>query len=223
MLGELLSLFLLCAFVMVNLMVSLWRLFGRLAGVTLRKVLGVELPKNTKKGWERLFTAAWLLVGAWAFFRLWGWSLGRIAAAVFGFLAFRSGANVTRTLLYSLHDRKVVEKHSEDDRLLALIGTATKMSLVLEGVFLFSFALAYKALSVSINSGTSAGRFVLYLWVAGLLFGAAFGLFMGHDNDGILLENAMATVGFFTTKKGKVKGENAVKKTKVLKEKLPRR
>jgi len=214
MLREIASLMLLVAFIGINVTVIIWRLFGKLAGVTLRKALGIDLPENEKKGWERLFTLAWLLVGIWAFFKLWSWSIAGIMSAVFGFLAFRSGANVTRTLVYSLHDRKIVEEHTEDSRALSIVGTATRLSLLLEGLFVFSFALVYKLLSATLSSGTSANHFILLLWLAGLAFGLLFGWFIARNNRGILLRNAIVIVGFFATKKGKKKGEETTRKVK---------
>lgn len=223
MLRELLSFFLLSAFVLVNLTISLWRLFGKLTSITLRRVLGVDLPENEKKSWERLFTVVWFLIGAWAFFRLLNLSISGILGAIFGFLAFRSGSNITRTLVYSFHDRKIVEKHTEDSRVLSVIGTATGLSLLLEGLFISAFALAYKLLSATLDSGTNTGHFILILWLAGLAFGLSFGWFIARNNEGILLRNAIVVVGFFATKKGKEKGEEATKKMKGVGGKLHRR
>ncbi|WP_457751474.1 hypothetical protein [Thermococcus sp.] len=223
MLREFLSFFLLSAFVLLNITISLWRLFGRFTGITLRKSLGLNLPENEKKSWERLFTVVWLFVGIWAFFKLWSWSVTGIMSAIFGFLAFRSGANVTKALVYSLHDREIVKEHSRDSRALSIIGTATGLSLLLEGLFIFSFALAYKVLSTTLNSGTRVNFFILILWIGGLIFGLVFGWFIAKNNRGILMENAISTVGFFATKKGKEKGEEATKKVKSVGGKLRRR
>ena len=211
MIREIAALMLLLAFIGINIAVGLGRLFGRFAGVTLRRVLGVDLPENEKKGLERLFTLVWVPIGIWAFLRLWNWSVSGIAGAVFGFLAFRSGANLTRTLVYSIHDRKILEEHGEG-RLLSVIGKATGLSVLLEGTFAFSFALAYKLLSATITPGRSANQFILLLWLGGLAFGLFFGWFIARNNKGILLRNAILVVGFFAAKKGKSKVDGTVEK-----------
>ena len=221
MIAEFLSLLLLGIFLLVNALVLLARAFGSLAGMTWRKVLRLDLPENEKKGWERLYTIIWLAVGLWAFWKLWGWSLTRVAAAVFGFLAFRSGANITRTLIYSLHDRKIIEGYTGESKALGVIGRATRLSLLLESLFVVSFALLYKTLSVTLNpGGRSASAFILYLWLAGLLFGLLFGWFMARNNRGILMRNAIATVGFFALRKGKRKADETVDAVKKAPEKL---
>ena len=213
MLREIASLMLLLIFIGINITVGLGRLFGRFAGVTLRRALGVDLPENEKKGWERLFTLVWLPIGLWAFFKLWGWSVSGVIGALFGFLAFRSGANLTRSLVYSIHDRKIVEEHGEG-RLLSVIGKATGLSVLLEGTFAFSFALAYKLLSATITPGRSANQFILLLWLGGLAFGLVFGWFIARNNRGILLRNAILVVGFFAAKKGKTKVDGTVGKVR---------
>ncbi len=221
MLQELLSLLILATFILINAALLVGRFLGAITGMTWRKVLRLDIPENEKKSWEKLYTLVWLIVGLWAFWKLWGWSLTRVAAAVFGFLAFRSGANITRTLVYSLHDRKVIEGYTEDSRTLEVIARATRFSLLIEGLFVVSFALIYKTLSITFNpSGRSASAFILYLWLAGLIFGLLFGWFMAKNNRGILMRNAIATVGFFALRKGKRKADETVKSAKRLPDRL---
>ncbi|NJE11075.1 hypothetical protein [Thermococcus sp. MAR1] len=218
MIREILAFVFLTAFLFINLSLILMRTFGSIAGVTWRKVLRVDVPENEKKGIERIYTLAWIAVGAWAFLKLWGasWS-----AAFFGFLAFRSGANITKTLIYGLHDQRIIEEYTEDSRVLRIIGMATKLSILLETIFVVAFALAYKAFSVTLSpSGMSVNIIILSLWLAGLAFGLLFGWFIARNNRGILLRNAIATVGFFATRKGKKKTEETVEKAKKAPEKL---
>jgi hypothetical protein len=221
MLRELLSLLFLVTFLLINIGMTFMRVFRSLTGMAWRKVLRLDIPENEKKNLEKLYTVVWLMVGGWALVKLWGWSATRITAALFGFLAFRSGANVTKTLIYSLHDRRTIEEYTGDSNVLEIIGTATKLSLLLETVFVVAFTLAYKALSVTINTtGTRANTFIIYLWLLGLVFGLLFGWFIAKNNRGILLRNAITTVWFFTARTGKKKAEKTVKKAKKAPEKL---
>ncbi len=220
MLLELLSLFLLSLFIIFSVVVLFARTVGSLTGMAWRTVLRLDLPENEKRGWERLYTLIWLAVGLWAFITLWGWSLMRIAGAIFGFLAFRSGANVTRTLVYGLHDRRIIKEQGSGGTVLGVVARATELSLLLETVLVLAFALAYKALSVAIRPGVGVNTFIVYLWLSGLLFGLLFGWFIARNNRGILLRNAIATVGFFTIRKGKSKAGKTVEAVKKAPEKL---
>ncbi|ASI99495.1 hypothetical protein [Thermococcus celer] len=223
MIGELLAILLLATFLLIKIALTLMRTFGRITGRTWRKVLRLEVPENEKKGLERVYTLAWVLVGAWAFLKLWGWSPTRITAAFFGFLAFRGGANVAKTLIYGLHDQRIIEGYTEDSKVLGVVGKATKLSLLLETLFVVAFALAYKALSVALKpGGMGANTFILSLWLSGLVFGSFFAWFIARNNRGILLKDAIATVGFFTLRKGKKKAEGTLKKPGEVSKKLGR-
>jgi len=214
LLWELLSAVLLLTFLGINLWLWLIKVVGVLAGITVRKALRVEVPGNEKKGLERLFTPIWMLIGLWASLKV-RWDL---LAMLFAFFAFRSGVNVSRTLVYSVHDGKILEEYTGDSRVLSLIGKAAKASLLLEGVFVLAFGLAYKAISVTARPGElSRGPFILELWLAGLGFGAFFGWLIARNNRGILLENQIAVVSFFAGKKGREKADELGRKVKLKK------
>ena len=210
MLAEVLAVLFLLAFLLVNLTLTVARLAGRLAGATLKRTLHIDVPRNQKKNLERLFTPIWIAVGIYGAMKV-RWDL---LAMVFAFLAFRSGANVSRTLVYSVHDGRIIEKYTSDSRVLGIIGKAVKISLLLEGTFVIAFALAYKALSTTTNpSGSSTTSFIALLWFAGLIFGAVFGWLVSRNNEGVLLENQIAVVWFFAGKKGKEKTERTIEST----------
>ncbi|WP_167731165.1 hypothetical protein [Thermococcus sp. GR6] len=203
MLHEILAWFFLLGFLLINVMIIFIRLFGSIAGMTWRKLLRLEISENEKKDLEKFYTIVWIAVGTWAF-----WQLKNASwiAAIFGFIAFRSGANITRTLVYGLHDTRLIEQYTDDSRVLALVGKATQLSILTETIFVVAFALVYKTLSVTLNSnGMSANSFIILLWLGGLAFGVLFGRLITRNNQGILLRNAMITVGFFTGRAGRQK------------------
>jgi len=208
---EALSILLLLGFIGINITLAVARISGKLAGITLRKTLRVDIPKNEKKHLERLFTPVWIavgLVGAWK-------TRWDILAMIFAFLAFRSGANVSRTLIYSIHDGRLVEEYTRDSRILGIIGKATRISLLLEGMFVVALVVSYKTLSTATTaSGRPTTLFITGLWLLGLVFGAVFGWLIARNNRGILLENQISIVWLFAGKKGKEKTEAALEKTR---------
>ena len=207
---SLLSYLLLLVFLGINLWLSILRITSRIAGKFLTKAFRINLPPNEKKTMERLFTVIWLAVGIYGALKV-RWD---ILAMVFAFLAFRSGANVSRTLVYSIHDGKIIEKHVRDSRALGIMSRAVRISLLLEGLFVIAFALAYKVLSTTAGPAKgSASIFIVELWILGLVFGVVFGWMIARNNEGILLENQMAVVWFFTGKKGREKTERTIEKT----------
>lgn len=224
MIGELLAILLLATFLLIKIALTLMRTFGRITGMTWRKVLRLDITENEKKGLEKVYTLTWIIIGALAFIKLWGWSLTRVTAALFGFLAFRGGANVTKTLIYGLHDQRIIEGYTEDSKILGVVGKATKLSLLLETLFVVAFALAYKAFSVALKpGGMGANTFILLLWLSGLVFGLFIAWFIARNNRGILLKDAIATVGFFTLRKGKKKTGETLKKPQEISKKLGQR
>jgi len=207
---SLLSYLLLLVFLGINLWLSILRITSRIAGKFLTKAFRINLPPNEKKTMERLFTVIWLAVGIYGALKV-RWD---ILTMVFAFLAFRSGANVSRTLVYSIHDGKIIKKHVRDSRALGIMSRAVRISLLLEGLFVIAFALAYKVLSTTAGPAKgSASIFIVELWILGLVFGVVFGWMIARNNEGILLENQMAVVWFFTGKKGREKTERTIEKT----------
>lgn len=203
--------FLLLVFIGLNLMLLMARTMAGLGSAAWKKIFRIEVPENEKKSYETLQTVAWLAAGAWGFWELRGTSL---LAAFLAFFAFRSGLNVSKTLIYALHDQKVVREQYSEGKLLSVIGTASAVSLLLEGLFVVVLAIAYKALSAITQSGISAGNLVLYLWLSGLAFGAASALLVARNNRGILMKNALPIVVFFSARTGKKKAEEGVEKSK---------
>lgn len=210
LLAKVMAILLLLAFFFMNLALMMARLMSKLAGITLRRTFRIDVPGNQKKTLERLFTPVWIIVGLYGAWKV-RWDY---LAMLFAFLAFRSGANVSRTLVYSIHDGRIIERYTSDDRVFGILEKAVKVSLLLEGMFIVAFALAYKALSLTTTStGTSTTLFVMALWLAGFVFGAIFGWFMARNNDGILLEDQITVVLLFAGKKGKEKTIEPVLKT----------
>ncbi len=210
MLERFLSIVLLTVFLLINLIMLVVRPLVSAGTRLWRWVFRVELPKDEKRGYGWLYTIVWAVVGAWG---AWELKEAGVLAGFFGFLAFRSGANVTRTLVYGLHDQGILKDYSGEG-LLSIIGDLMKFSLLMEILFMASLALIYKTLSVTAGPRMSAGGFVLYLWTAGLVFGLVFGWLMARNNRGVLLQNTVPVVLFFSARAGKNRTEEMVGRIK---------
>jgi hypothetical protein len=210
MIEKLIAVLLLTVFLVINIVLFFMRLFRKGASILFKNLLRSEIPENEKKGWEKIYTLVWLAVGLWAFWKL---KDKTILGAFFGFFTFRSGANVGKLIVYSHHDAKLVEKGGEG-RVLGMISTVVKLSLLLEGTFLAGIAISYKALSITLKGGETAGHFLLALWLVGLAFGIIFGLLISRNNNGILLGDSLSTLAFFTMRKVSIKSQSASEKAK---------
>ncbi len=199
MLERLLSTILLTVFLLMNLATLVMKPFVGAGTRLWKRILGVDIPKDDERSYGWLHTLTWIAVGVWA---VWKLRSAGVLAEFFGFLSFRSGANVTRTLVYGLHDQGILKEYSEGG-ILSLIGNVMKFSLLMETVFMASIALAYKTLSITEGPRISAGGFILSLWVAGLIFGLVFGWFTTRGHRGVLLQNVAPVVLFFSARTGK--------------------
>jgi hypothetical protein len=163
---------------------------------------------------ERLFTPIWILIGLYGAWKV-RWNY---LAMLFAFLTFRSGANVARLLVYSHHDGKVLQNIKK--KFLRTLARATRLGLLLEGIFILAVALTYKALSTVSTSKGPAGTLILELWVMGLIFGFAFFKLIARNNRGILMKDQISLVLIFAGKKGVEKTEEKVELIKSKKNSL---
>ena len=232
LLVKLLGILFLLPYMFANLFITSISLLKGLFGRWLSKVLGVKMPENEKKKYEKVFTIVWILVaitGVILMVKEGGNSqtqepstimnissklLGEkantikgairgitILQAIFTVLSFRSGANLSKSLIYRWHDSKVLGEYTNDDVILSIVGKATGLNLVLEGWFLLGWVIFYK-ITTSIIKGSILP---LKLWLYGLVFGVVFGLFMAKGNKGILLRNEISVVLLFTAKETREK------------------
>jgi hypothetical protein len=210
MLSKIIGIFLLLAFISIQAGLMMARFFRKGMTTVLGKVIPADIPENEKKSWEIIYTIVWLATGLWA---LWELKDKTLLGAFFGFFAFRSGANVGKVIIYSYHDAKLVENLG-NGKVLGMISTVTKLSLLFESLFLAALAFSYKALSVTLKGGGTVGRFLLILWFGGFAFGVIFSLFIARNNRGVLLKDSLSTLAFFTMRKVSVKTSSASGKLK---------
>ena len=191
-------------FLLLNIAIILGRfLQSRLAGF-LQDKLNIDVPYETykEKRYNLFYTLLWIAVGILGYFMLENPS---ILSAVFIFLAFRSGANTTRRVIFGFHDVKTIKEHTSNSKLIGIVSKAIKIGLATEVLFLLIWGVAYKTLSATIKVAFSLGfnQLTLILWGAGLLFGLLFGLIRSRGSVGFLLKDELSLVLLFSVEKAK--------------------
>ncbi|GEM_PF-2371230 len=143
-----------------------------------------------KRNWlDRIFTIIWVAVGAVSLLV----SRPPSIYTLFVFLAFKGGADLGAKVLYSIHDFRVLKAGTPmRGALLMAVLVAALPSII----FLLTWKLFYQLLlNVSAGLlGASVSRVSLYLWLAGMVFGAVFGALRSRGEGGILLRGELALV-----------------------------
>lgn len=140
--------------------------------------------------------------------------------AIFIFLAFRSGTTLSKRFIFGIHDIKTMKSHLSDSKTTRIASSIVKVSIVLELLFVFSWGLLYKYLSVSIKSnlGIEVNMLIIILWVSGLIYGIIFSVIQSHFSKQILLKNeigiALILSGEAVKEKIKISGEAVKEKIK---------
>ena len=185
-----LALIILIPFIIINLFLWIGALFQKLLSSFLQKALKVEdkfkEPKNKLFKWINFII--WISIGIINVIYLDNpVSLG----AIFIFLAFHSGTTLSKRFVFGIHDIKTMKFHLPDSKTTKIASSIVKVSIVLELLFVLSWALLYKYISVSIKSnlGIEVNILLLILWGSGLIYGIIFSLIQSSFSKQILLKN----------------------------------
>jgi len=185
-----LAFIILIPFIIINLFLWIGALFQKALSSFLQKVFKVEEkfkePKNKLFKWINIII--WIAIGTINVLYLDNpVSLG----AMFVFLAFRSGTTLSKRFVFGIHDIKTMKFHLPDSKTTRIASSIVKVSIVLELLFVLSWGLLYKYLSVSIKSnlGIDVNMLIIILWVSGLIYGIIFSVIQSHFSKQILLKN----------------------------------
>ncbi len=149
----------------------------------------LDAPIARRNGLDWLFTAVWLVVGVLSLLI----SKPPSIFTLFVFLAFKGGADLGAKVIFGVHDLRKFRKRT-------IMGHMVFMAVLVAAVpsilFLLTWKLFYQLLlSASAGLlGVSVSRLSLYLWVGGVIFGAAFGAVRSRGEEGILLRGELALV-----------------------------
>lgn len=191
----------------LNLVISMGKTFAKKVGGLVGKLVKEEVavsPEQERhfKRLDRVFQFAWLLVGVIGVVFFFVQSRPADVLAVVGllggaagiFVAFRSGALLTRFVAYAFHDRAMIRQTSEGVPLGGLVSKAILPGISANAIFLLVFALMFRFARIGFGNGDS--WFPLGLWLAGLIFGYVYGTWRSRLDPRFLLQDDLGVVAF---------------------------
>jgi len=182
-------------FIIANIIFAFGSLFQKKTVKFLHKALKVDEGFNDSqnKKFNYINFVIWITIGVINVFNLDNpISLG----AIFVFLAFRSGIILSKRFIFGIHDLKIMKLHLSHSKITKIISRAVKISIIIELMFLLSWGILYKYLSISVKStfGIEVNILVLILWVVGFLYGIIFSVIQSSYSKGFLLKNEIGIV-----------------------------
>lgn len=127
-----------------------------------------------------------------------GFGIGSLAVVVLLVVAFRNGADLSRTVVYARHDAAVIRARRGEVPAGRLIGPILALSVSGNALFLGLWAVLYYVMQegTKIAAGVSVNQWALVLWGAGLVVGGLLARAIARREDGFLLRNELG-VGLF--------------------------
>jgi hypothetical protein len=116
------------------------------------------------------------------------------------FLAFRSGAGLSRRFIFGIHDLKIMKHHLPDNMTADMVSFMLRFGIFVELLFILTWGLLYQYLSVSVHSlfGIEVNFLTLFLWIAGLIYGALISLIQSIMSKQFLLKNEIGIALMFS-------------------------
>ncbi|UCC19942.1 MAG: hypothetical protein JSV62_01295 [Promethearchaeota archaeon] len=182
-------------FIIVNILFAFGLLFQKRTAVFLQKSLKMEEKfKDSKiKILKYVNFIIWVSVGIINVFNLDNpISLG----AVLVFLAFRSGTTLSKRFIFGIHDIKIMKSHYSEKKISKIIARVVATGIVIELLFILSWGILYKYLSISIKSnfGIEVNVLVIFLWGIGFIFGFIISLIQSSISKQFLLKNEIGII-----------------------------
>jgi len=175
-------------FILFNIVLSMITFirnkFTRYAFSILRKDI-VFAQKNIT---DRIYSFSWVVFG----------SVGCLVSGVTNvltllmiFLAFNSGGNISKQIIFTIHDRRILsgEKEHVKRNFVKIIAILTIIQLL----FVLAWAVTYRIVSVSIKTifGLDADIYIIILWVIGLIIGMIYSFIRTRKEPNLLMRNEL--------------------------------
>ncbi|MFX1418148.1 MAG: hypothetical protein ACFE9N_04415 [Promethearchaeota archaeon] len=182
-------------FIIVNILFAFGLFFQKRTAIFLQKALKMEEKFNDSKNkiLKYVIFIIWITVGIINVFNLDNpISLG----ALLVFLAFRSGTTLSKRLIYGIHDIKIMKLKYSEKKISKIISRVVGTGIIIELLFLLSWGILYRYLSISIKSnfGIDVNILVIILWVFGFIFGIIFSLIQSSITKQFLLKNEVGII-----------------------------
>jgi len=235
-LAGIVGMILLAPLIGLNVLISIGKSFSKKVGSLVGQLVKEEVALSPQqehrfKRLDQLFQFVWLVVGvAGAVFLLAraGPSgalavMGTIGGAVSIFIAFKSGAMLTRFVAYAFHDRTIVRERAGQIPLGDLISKAIVPVIAANVVFLLVWVLLFRVANVAVKSIGEAGAnwLPIGLWLGGLVFGYVYGIWRSGEDPRFLLRDSFGVVAFMGIMKADKERQKAERSIARLKEKMP--
>jgi hypothetical protein len=210
-----LAFIILIPFIIINLILSIGALFQKVLSSFLQKSFKVEdkfkEPKNKLFKWINFII--WIAIGTINVLYL---DNPVSFGAIFIFLAFCSGTTLSKRFIFGIHDIKTMKFHLPDSKTIKIASSIVKISIILELLFVLSWGLLYKYISISIRSnlGIEVNMLIIILWGSGLIYGIIFSVIQSSFSKQILLKNEIGIALMLSGEsfKEKIKNKNVLKK-----------
>ncbi len=177
-------------FIIINLFISFGSFFQNRLAKLFQKLIKTE--KNLENSHERTFKILnfliWVIIGIIGILLLENlFSLGTL----FVFLAFRSGATLSKRFIFGIHDIKVMKNNLSEGKITKIISRIVEITIFTELLYLLAWAIFYRALNTSVKTifEIEGSIFILLIWLIGLLYGIIFSLIQSSISKGFLLKN----------------------------------
>jgi hypothetical protein len=156
----------------------------------MQKILREEekFKDSQYKKFKYINTLIWIAVGSINVFFLDELiSLGTLIV----FLAFRSGATLSKRFIFGIHDVKIMKHHLSDKKITKIISFMLKVGIIVELLFLLIWGILYQYLSVSVKTtfGIKVNILAILLWISGFIYGIILSVIQSSLSKQFLLKN----------------------------------
>lgn len=156
-----------------------------------------EIKGSLYKTFKFLNVFIWIVIGILFFLSLDNpFSL----AGLMVFLAFRSGASLSRRFIFGIHDIKIMKRYLPNNKTIDLVSFMVKFGIFVELLFMLIWGILYQYLSVSVNSifGIEVNILSLFLWIAGFIYGVVVSVIQSIFSKQFLLKNEIGIALVFS-------------------------
>ena len=156
-----------------------------------------EIKETLYKTFKYLNVFIWIVIGILFFLSLDNpFSLGGLMV----FLAFRSGASLSRRFIFGIHDIRIMKRHLPDNKAMDLISFMVKFGIFVELLFMLIWGILYQYLSVAVNSifGIEVNILTLFLWIGGFGYGLIASIVQSIFSKQFLLKNEIGIALVFS-------------------------